>query len=525
MLGGSVEVGAEVAAGLLNRDAYPHPVQTIKLIETHISWVLLTGRYAYKIKKPVDLEFVDFSSLALRKHFCEEEVRLNRRLAPDLYLGVVVVAGSPGSPKLGGEGPAIEYAVKMRQFDHRATLDRLLARDQLTSNELGAFAAELARFHLGLPPCPADWQHGSPANFSRAAGLNYQQLQPLLQETQDLDKLKSIQRWSDKHLLALEPYMRERKSAGWVREGHGDLHTANIVRIKDRLIAFDCLEFNGDFRWLDVISEVSFLGMDLAARNREDLAFWLFNRYLETTADYRSATLIDLYRVYYCVVRAKVAALTAAQTHAAHSEVVAQPATADYLDLAVRLTKKPRPKLLITHGLSGSGKTWLTDRLLARITAIRLRADLIRKSIHGLATEFDSHSGIESGLYTAAATQLTYDHLAQLAGELLAANLTVIVDAACLKAWQRKLFATVAEERGVTWRILDCQAPTSVLRQRIEARRTAGKDASEADLTVLDHQIQTHEPLMEIEREHAVTVSMAADVDISNVVALLQAIH
>jgi aminoglycoside phosphotransferase family enzyme/predicted kinase len=513
----SMQTCAELAAGLLKPDAYSHPVQTIKMVETHISWVLLTGRYAYKVKKPVDLGFVDFSTLALRKHFCEEEVRLNRRLAPELYIGVVAINGSPDSPQLEGTGPAIEYAVKMHQFDHQQTLDHLLDRAQVVDGELEVFAADLSQFHLGLPPCQPDWPHGGADTVIRAAQQNFEQLEQLLLDPDELSTLKSIQRWSDARLLALSDCMRQRKTDGWVRECHGDLHSGNIVRLKDRLVAFDCLEFNRDFRWLDVISEVGFLGMDLAARGREDLAFSLFNRYLESTADYAAAKLIDFYRVYYCVVRAKVAALTAAQRHDAHAEVVAQPAASDYLDLASRLTNKPQPQLLITHGLSGSGKTWLTDRLLPRLPAIRLRADLLRKHLHGLAAVADSHSNIDSGLYTEKATQQTYHHLAQLAKDLLTANFTVIVDAACLKAWQRKTFEDIANECGVAWRILDCHAPDALLRRRIEAREVAGTDASEAGVAVLNQQILTHEPLTDSEQAHTVRISMTNDLDIGTV--------
>jgi len=516
-----MQSAADVAAGLLNRDAYPHPVEAIKMVETHISWVLLTGRYAYKVKKPVDLGFVDFSTLALRKHFCEEEVRLNRRLASELYLGVVAIGGTPAAPRMDAAHSAIEYAVKMHQFDHQQTLDHLLDRNQVTSGELEIFAEELASFHLSLPPCQPDWQHGSPETIARAAQQNFDQLRPLLLEAEEIESLSAIQQWSNSKILTLTENMRQRKAKGWVRECHGDLHSGNIVRLKERLIAFDCLEFNRDFRWLDVISEMSFLGMDLAARGREDLAFSLFNRYLETTADYAAATLIDFYRVYYCMVRTKVAALTAAQKHDVHSELVAQPAVADYLNLAAKLTDKPKPQLLLTHGLSGSGKTWLTDRLITQLPAIRLRADLVRKSLHGLAKTADSHSDIDSGLYTAKATQLTYNHLAQLAGGLLNVGFTVIIDAACLKAWQRKLFEDVAAQRGVSWAILDCTAPDSVLRQRIGGRQAAGTDASEADLAVLDHQIRTREPFTEAEQPQVVSVSMANDLDVSDVVQIL----
>ena len=495
---------------LLDPANYPHPARSVVLIETHISWVLLAGDYAYKVKKPVDLGFADFSTIGRRKHFCEEEIRLNRRLAPEIYLGVVTINDSDSGPVVEGQGPILDYAVQMRRFDNQQSLDILLEQAAISEREVSAFAIELAKFHLSLPPCPATSDHGSVATLSHAIEQNFSQIAPFVLTPDNTDLVDAIAAASDEDLKTHAKLVDERKRSGWVRECHGDLHSGNIVRIGGRLVAFDCLEFNSDLRWLDIISEASFLAMDLTVRGREDLAFLLLNRYLETTMDYSGAPLIDFYRMYFCMVRAKVGAMTDIQHHEKGAVLSHTPGLEAYLTLAASLARKPRPLLLVTHGLSGSGKTWASDRLTHRIPAIRLRADLIRKSLHGLEATEDSHSGVGTGLYSESATRMTYERLAALAGKLLESGMNVVVDATCLHRWQRTLFRQCAEETHAEYRILHCTAPETVLRARIEARRD---DASEANLAVLDRQLETVEPLDEDEQDLTVPVSTDSDIE------------
>ena len=484
-------------AGLLRADAYPHPVQNIIVIETHISWVFLTGDFAYKVKRPVD-----FTTLERRKHFCHEEVRLNRRTAPDLYLDVVPIAGTPDAAVIEGDGETFEYAVKMRQFDRRQSLDCLVDQHRVTTAELADFARRLARFHLKLAPCPNELTHGGPEVVAGAVRQNFEQIDAYRRGAPPAPQLERLKSWSETKLTGLREKISRRKTGGWVRECHGDLHSGNIVRLGQKLVAFDCLEFNPDFRWLDVISEVSFLGMDLAVRGREDLAYTVFNRYLETALDYAGAALIDFYRVYFCLVRAKVEVLTKVSRADAHPIKVAHPDIADYLGLASRLAFDREPLLFFTHGLSGSGKTWVTDQLMTSLPAIRIRADVIRKHLHGLGADQDSHSDVATGIYSEAANHRTYERLAALAKDLLGAGVHVIIDAACLMRWQRRLLVDAATEMGVPWQVIACRAEDAVLRERIRARHAAGRDASEADLAVLDHQIQNQEPLTDRERCH-----------------------
>ena len=496
---------------LFDPACYGHAITQIELIETHISWVLLTGEYAYKIKKPVNLGFLDFSTLALRQQACADEVRLNRRLAPELYLGVIAITGSPDMPKINGvphldkptenkQREAIEYAVKMRQFSLDATLDHLDERGELGAVQIDTLAVRLARFHLDeCPSASPDSPWGEPGAIAQLVRDNFRLLAERLDDPAEIRLLEKLRTWSMVEHERLTPLMRERKRTGWIRECHGDLHLGNLAWVNGELLIFDCIEFSPALRWIDVISEVAFCFMDLLYREHRDLAVRFLNAWLEASGDYGGVALLRYYAVYRAVVRAKVAALRAVPGSAA--EVGA------YLQLAEQLAQDAPAQLWITHGLSGSGKTTLTQSLLEKRGMIRLRSDVERKRLVGLDALACSGGAINEGLYTQETSRRTYAHLAQLAGGLLEVGWQVIVDAAFLERWQRDLLREIAQRRGVSFHILDIQVDHATLRERVGLRNAQGKDASEADLRVLQHQIETALPLGDDELPEVAMVS------------------
>lgn len=491
---------------LLRPECYSHPVESVELVETHISWVLLTGQYAYKIKKPVDLGFLDFSTLDKRQHFCEEELRLNRRLAPQIYLGVVPVAGTAYQPRLGGAGETIEYAVKMRQFAQEMQLDRVLVRGDLRPAHIDSLAEALARFHGSILVAGHGMPFGEPAAVLAPMQENFEQIRPRVDASLH-EALSRLERWTQSRYQRLALLLAERKRTGFVRECHGDAHLANMALLGNEVVLFDCLEFNDNLRWIDVISELAFAAMDLDDRGREDLAWRLINRYLEHTGDYAGLRLLRFYQVYRALVRAKVAAIRLGQSDIeAHSRERSAQDLRSYLALAERYTHSGKPALLITHGLSGSGKSFITQELAESLGAIRLRSDVERKRLHGLSAEAHSGSGIASGLYAESATGETYARLAELARIVVQAGLTVIVDATFLKRSQRAIFAALANALGIPFAVLSMRAPERVLRERIAMRDASGRDASEAGVEVLAHQLLNHEPIENEERAFVVEV-------------------
>ena len=508
---------------LLNPAGYDHAVQNIHVVETHISWVVLTGGYAYKIKKPVNLGFLDFSTLDKRRFYCEEELRLNRRLAEALYLGVIPITGSPASPRLNGSGAVIEYAVKMIQFSEEARLDRMLARGELQAIHIDLLAQELAGFHDRIAVAGNDRPFGDPEHIYEPVHQNFEQIRPRI-EAPDQTQLQRLQVWSELTFAELGKIFADRKHRGFIRECHGDAHLANMVWHDERVLLFDCLEFSENLRWTDTMSEVAFLTMDLDDRGRADLARRALNAYLEHTGDYEGLAVFGFYQVYRALVRAKVACIRSSQSDLGDEEKRrVREEYLGYANLAERYTRTRPTALIITHGLSGSGKTWLSQQLLESLGAIRLRSDVERKRLHGLAPHARSGSAIDSGIYTAEAGRRTYTRLAELAHVILRAGHPVIVDAAFLKRHQRDQLRVVADQARVPFAILDVQTPENVLRQRLQHRGQHEHEASEADSVVLDQQLVSHEPLTADEQRHVLVFDGAASADITGLASTLRA--
>jgi len=504
---------------MLNPALYDHPVSGIQLVETHISWVILTGDYAYKIKKPVNLHFLDFSTLEKRKFYCHEELRLNRRLAPDIYLDVVRITGRVDHPRLDGPGDAIEYAVKMVQFPQQAQLDRMLQRGALTKEHIDAIAAKAAAFHASIPEIPEASPFGAPDQVLAPMQENFSQIRQGNCNTGTSGILDRLSSWVDTMFEHIRPVLQQRKLSGCVRECHGDMHLRNIACLEDDIVMFDCIEFNENLRCIDVMSEIAFMVMDLDDRGHPELASRFLNRYLEHSGDYAGLAVLRFYLVYRALVRAKVDCIRAGQADIdAREKADTLDEYRSYLDLAERYISPPAPILMIMCGLSGTGKTHVSDGLLETMPAVRLRSDIERKRLHGYEQRADTASGVDSGIYSESATRRTYEYLQQQAGILLKSGYHTIVDAAFLKAWQRKLFHDLALPAGTAVIIIECTAPADVLRSRLQLRARQAQDASEADLQVLEHQLQTIEPLTQVETAQRLLVNTEGSVDIDAIV-------
>ena len=294
---------------LHNPEVYGHPTTTIDEIQTHTAWVLLTGQDAYKIKKPVDFGFLDFSTLEKRRHWCEEEVRLNRRFAPDLYLGVTEIRGTLTQPHTGDTGPVLEYAVHMRQFPNNQLLSELAEHKQLKASHIDQLSEKIARFHQTTNHAAPDSDYGQSSRIHHWVNENFRDILPVLKTDEEREQLERIRQWTREQWQQLQPHFAHRKQHGCIRECHGDLHLRNVTIIDGEITPFDCIEFNAELRWIDVISEVAFLIMDLEEHGYPHLGHQFLNSYLQLTGDYESLTLLPYYLVYRALVRAKVAIL------------------------------------------------------------------------------------------------------------------------------------------------------------------------------------------------------------------------
>lgn len=486
---------------LTDRAVYEHPTTEITVQQTHISWVVLTGPYAYKIKKPVNLGFVDFSTLAKRHAFCQEELRLNRRLAPQLYLDVVPIYGTPAQPRWHGPGAPIEYAVRMAQFPQDTLLSHRIETDTLQVAHIDHLAHTLSAFHARIAVADPLSGFGTPEAVWHPVQENFQHLFDAIDDPVLQAQAREIKAWCQRTFTAHHPRFAARQRDGYVRECHGDLHLGNMILQDDAVVIFDCLEFNPALRWIDVASDVAFLTMDLEDRGRPDLAHRLLNSYVEATGDYGLLELLPFYVVYRALVRAKVAGIRLGQRDVTPKDRASlRQAFGSYLALAQRFTHPSHPRLVITHGLSGSGKTSGTQPLIDIMGAVRLRADVERKRLFGLAPLERSagRDGLE--LYTPEAAQRTYAVLARLAERVVAAGYTVVVDATFLQRAHREAFRDLAGQLGVPFLILAFRAQPETLQRRVALRQAQGQDASEADLAVLRGQAARLEPLSAAEQ-------------------------
>ena len=489
-----------LVSALQQPGAFREPTTDIQHLQTHISHVILAGEYVYKIKKPLNLGFLDFSTLEQRRHCCEEELRLNRRLAPALYLEVVPVTGTLEYARFGGAGAALEYAVKMRRFSQ----DELLSRHLPDRETLERLAVQVAEFHLAIPPADPTTPYGTPERVCYPMLENFLQIREIGLPALELLRLDPLEAWTRDRARQLETLMWQRKREGHIRECHGDMHLGNIASFEGQLQIFDGIEFNPNLSWIDTLNDLAFLLMDLQYRGMDCEAAGLLNRYLELTGDYPALPLLRFYQTYRAMVRAKVAAIRLHQaglSDAEQHQLVAE--YLSYIALAEGLTRSTRPTLLITHGLSGSGKSLFSGWLLERTGAVRLRSDVERKR---LFPQSEGPKGLEQGIYSRQASEATYAHLRDRAKLLLQAGFPVIVDATFLKAAQRQPFRQLAAELAVDFLILDCQAPDPLLRERVSRRQQLGRDPSEADLAVLELQVQQRQPLSDEESAHSIAL-------------------
>lgn len=493
-------------AGLLRADAYPHAIDSVRVIETHISWVLLTGPYAYKIKRPVRYPFVDFRTLAARERFCYEELRLNRRFAPHLYVDVLPIVSRDGAAALHGAGAVIDYAVKMRQFDPRQELSQLVALGEATAAELAVLGVDVAGIHAGLPVVRRDDE------VEHARSMLQENAQQCVAAAGSATQRADIEMCAAALASAtarLSGVLAERARHGRVRECHGDLHMSNVARVDGRLLAFDCLEFEPAFSQIDVAQEVAFLTMDLSVHDRRDLATAFLNAWLAASGDFAMLEVLDMFEAHCALVRAKVCGLNV--SHCGADEARALRSRQERCVAYAKGRLAPRATTLtVMHGMSGSGKSWLAERMGTALGAVVIRSDVERKRMGGLSLSERSNSPVGAGLYTASRSNEVYASLARHAEAAMRGGRDVIVDAAFLRRADRERFACVARQRGVRPVLLVCEAPATVLERRVAQREREARDVSEAGRTVLDWQRTTVEPANESEGFDIVRVDTSA---------------
>ncbi len=465
-----------------------------RIIQTHISTILLGRNTVYKLKKPVDFGFLDYSSLKKRESNCVKEVELNGRFAPKLHPTVVRVTGSIEAPEIEGKGLVVDYAVQMQAFRQEDQLDNRVEEygmNDLLADEIAGVVADL---HNEALVATAESDYGTPERIFAPMTENFERLESLTKDETVQEMLSRLRKWTVTEFERVKPLLKKRKKGGFIRSCHGDIHLHNIALFEKKPILFDAIEFNDYLSNIDVISDLAFLIMDLEFRGFADKSCRILNLYLEKTRDYEGVGVLNLYKTYRAVVRAKVAALRADQmTEEKERQAVIDEAV-QYLELALSSTEKKEVCLAITHGLSGSGKSMCGMLLAEKAGFIRIRSDVVRMGL-GIG---------EKNRYSKEVTKDTYDKLKAFSIAVLRSGYSVVADATFLKKWQRELFLNTALTEGVPFYIIDLQCDMKLLESRVEKRTRERSDVSEADLAVLKMQAENEEPLLKKELNYTV---------------------
>ena len=490
---------------MLRPEFYPHPVtEPIGFVQTHISYVFLTGDYAYKAKKPMNFGFLDYSTLEKRQHFCSEELRMNQRGAPGLYLEVLPITQAGAEFELGGSGEAVEYVVKMRQFPETSLLSSLFEKGQLTEELLVELAKAIATFHKTCPSSDYIRSFGEVAQVRQAFDENYQQTEGYIGGPQTQQQFDETKAYTDQFFSDRADLFTNRIQNNWIRECHGDLHLGNICQWQNQLMLFDCIEFNEQFRFVDVMFDVAYIVMDLEVRNRRDLSAIFISTYIEQTGDWEGLQVLPIYVDRQTYVRAKVTSFMLNDPGVPDAEKQkGSEKAALYYRLAWEYAKPKTGKIFLTCGLSGSGKS-TTARQLARQTGgIYIRSDAVRKHLGGVP--LDQRGGAD--LYSPEMTQKTYDRLITLGLLLAGQGYTVILDAKYDRQALREDAIAQAATAQIPLEIVHCEAPLEVLRDRL-LNRTG--DIADATAELLEK--QSLEPFSEAEKPYVKAIDTTQEI-------------
>lgn len=486
--------------------AYPHPADDLRTLQTHISVVFLAGSWAYKVKKPVDLGFLDFTTLEKRRHFCREEVRLNRRLAPDVYVGVVPILEEEGGlripPEGTGPGPdaeTVDYAVKMRRLPDEATLLARLEREALTTEDVERVAVRIADFHAEAERGPEVAEYGRWSVVADNAVDNFRASRGQVGDVVSPAVFGRLERRTEEALRRHRDLIRARAKRGVPCDTHGDLHLEHVYLFPDRdppgdLVVVDCIEFNDRFRYADPVADAAFLAMDLRFRGRRDLADRFADAYFQRTGDEEGRRLLPFYEAYRAAVRGKVEGLKAVGDEVPEGERAEARASARahwILGLGVLAPPSRRPCLVLVGGLPGTGKTTVSTEIADRAGFRVLSSDPVRKELAGLSPDADARRAFGEGIYSGTWTERTYRELRERAVRAIREGERVIVDASFRRDVHRRAFLESARRSGVPLLFLVCRAPDEVAERRLEARE---RGASDADVSVLREMATRWEP-------------------------------
>jgi uncharacterized protein len=498
---------------MLVPEFYPHPVtMPIQLIQTHASVVFLTGEFGYKLKKPVNFGFLDYSTVEQRQHFCHEEIRLNQRGAGELYLAVLPITRQDHQYQLNGDGEVVDYAVKMIQFPQASLLSNMFEAGTITSDDIVAVGQVVAKFHADAHQSEYISSFGQIEQIRQSIDDNYRQTEKYIGRAQTQEQYTETKAYTDRFLTEYSDLFLDRITGGFIRECHGDLHLRNICRWHEQILLFDCIEFNESFRFVDTMYDVAFAVMDLEARGRKDLANQFLNTYTEQTGDWAGLQVLPMYLSRQAYVRAKVTSFLLDDPGIAGADKAAAAQTAaDYYRQAWTYTRTQSGRLIMLSGRSGAGKSTLGKSIAQEIGGIQLRSDAVRKHLGGIPLL--SKGG--DSLYTPEMTARTYQQVLELGAKLATQGWTVILDAKYDRQLWRGAVIDLAQAQEIPLQIIHCTAPDHVLRDRLQHRTG---DIADATVDLFTSQQAAWEDFNLIERDYLTTVDTTKNLEITSII-------
>ncbi|MDO8577931.1 MAG: AAA family ATPase [Dehalococcoidales bacterium] len=486
----------EIVEALLDATIYPDKTYSVELVQTQTSFVFLTGEYVYKVKKPVNLGYLDYTTLEKRLFFCRRELELNQRLCPETYLAVIPIMKNEGTIALSGDGEIIDYAVKMRQLPRERMLNELIAKDRIPDDTPIRVAQKLAEFHKKAETGDAINVFGSPDTIMFNTDENFRETEKYIGITITAEKFRRIKDFTNRFIADNVSLFQKRVTGGKIRDCHGDLHAAHIC-VTDGICIYDCIEFNERFRYGDVASEVAFLAMDLDHYGRADLSRSFVEAYVESSGDREILRLLNFYECYRAYVRGKVESFKFDDPYISEAErVKTRDIAASYFDLAGFYTRH-RPALFITVGLVGTGKSVIANSLAKRLGTVVISSDAVRKTLAGIPLTEHRFNEFNSGIYTKEFSRKTYDTLFARAGEYLSKGMSVILDATFILAEGRRTAMKLAQEKGADFFVLECTLADDLVKQRL-ARRLEKGTVSDARWETYESQKKIFEPVVEV---------------------------
>ncbi|MEJ2728273.1 MAG: AAA family ATPase [Deltaproteobacteria bacterium] len=486
-------------------DFYPHPVRSVTLRETHISMVFLTGDYVYKIKKPVDMGFLDFTSLVKRQHYCRRELKLNRRLSRNVYLAVVPITFRQNRYYLDGSGRPVEYAVKMRQLPHSATMVNLLRDDKLDGNSVELLARVLSQFYNQAGTGDRIDACGNHATIEKNCEENFIQLKEFEGNTISPQMLLFIRSATRSFLNRRKAFFKKRVESGRIRDCHGDLRSGHIYFVEDGIQIIDCIEFNERFRYNDVASDLAFLAMDLDFEGFSAVARVLLKAYVHYSNDEDVYIMMNFYKCYRALVRVKVNCLRLQQNDLAEEKRFRLlEKTQRFMDLAYGYAEQfARPTVWVVCGMTATGKSTIARQLAGKFNIKVLSSDLIRKGL--FRNQAQERFAFEKGMYSREATSMTYGKLYRLAQEEIENENSVILDATFSRKNQRREVLRLAEDMDANIVFIECLCSEAVIKDRL-AKRNATPTLSDARLEHFENLKGVFEPLDDISQGIHLTV-------------------